>query len=445
MTTAINTDRELYALKSEAARYERAVTRVRGLSVLIYPKGIKSFVVRYVAANGARRRLPIGDYPALSLAEARLKASAVRLGVVAGADPAAERAAVRAEARFGETLEDLAEGYWAAAAIGLHGGRKRPLRPKTLERQKGLWKKHVKPTLGLRPFRELRRADIRSFMGDFVRAGRLSASSIASIGDVLRALFTYALHEDMVEGNPTLGLTRPIVPDSRSRRFGDEVLGVMLAAILDAAGGGEGRQDPHARMAPVMGLALRYLVLTLTRREETAGASWPEVDFGNRTWKIPGTRTKNRQPHAVPLSPQALGVLSAARNLPNATADGFIFPSPTTPGAHLDGHALTRAVSRLCKRLAIPPGSPHDFRRTGATVLTGERYAIRRFIVSKVLGHTANDGPAVTAVYDRNEYLAEKRSALEAWAGHLDGLIHPDSGQGGSAAGRKHLQLVSVR
>ena len=48
MTMAINTDRELYALKSEAARYERAVTKVRGLSVLIYPKGIKSFVVRYV-------------------------------------------------------------------------------------------------------------------------------------------------------------------------------------------------------------------------------------------------------------------------------------------------------------------------------------------------------------------------------------------------------------
>lgn len=260
MTKAINTDRELYALRTEAARYERAVTKARGLSVLIYPNGTKSLVVRYVAANGARRRLPIGDYPALSLAEARLKASAVRLEMVSGEDPAAERAAVRVEARFGETLEDLAEGYWKAAAIGLHGGRKRPLRPRTLERQKGLWDKHVKPALGSRPFRELRRAEIR-------------------IGDVLRALFTYALHEDLVEGNPTLGLTRPVVPESRSRRFGDDALGVMLAAILDAAGADEGRQDPHARMAPVMALGLQYLVLTLTRREETAGASWPECGF----------------------------------------------------------------------------------------------------------------------------------------------------------------------
>jgi hypothetical protein len=218
LTRTINTDRELYALKPEAARYERAVTKARGLSVLVYPNGTKSFVVRYVATNGARRRLPIGDYPGLSLAEARLKASAVRLEVVDGEDPAAKRVAARTQARFGETLEDLAEGYWKAAALGLHGGRKRPLRPATLERQKGLWLKHVKPAPGARPFRDIRRADVRGFMEGFVRKGGLSASSIAAIGDVLRALFTYALHEDMVEGNPTLGLTcgfrrcRPPVP-----------------------------------------------------------------------------------------------------------------------------------------------------------------------------------------------------------------------------------------
>jgi integrase len=444
MTKAINTDRELYALKPQAIRYERAVTKARGLSILIYPNGTKSFVVRYVAANGARRRLPIGDYPALSLAEARLKASAVRLEVVSGEDPAAERAAARTQARFGETLEDVADGYWKAAALGLHGGRKRPLRPKTLERQKGLWLKHVKPALGGRPFREIRRADVRSFMEGFVRKGGLSPSSIAAIGDVLRALFTYALHEDLVEGNPTLGLTRPVVPESRSRRFGDEAMGALLGALLDAAGAEEGRQDPHARLGPTMALAVRFLILNLTRRTETAGAQWPEIDFANRTWTIPGSRTKNRKDHVIPLTPQALGVLSAARKLPNATPDGYIFPSPSTPGAHVDEHAITRAVNRLCTRLQIPPGSPHDFRRTGATVLTGERYGVRRFIVGKVLAHTEHDGPAVTAVYDRNEYLAEKRSALDAWANHLDGLVDPGSGDGAGAS-RKHLRLVAAR
>lgn len=67
----------------------------------------------------------------------------------------------------------------------------------------------------------------------------------------------------------------------------------------------------------------------------------------------------------------------------------------------------------------IAPGSPHDFRRSGATTLTGERYGIRRFIVGKVLSHDPKEGAAVTAVYDRNEYLPDKRVALAAWASHV--------------------------
>ncbi len=77
MSRTITTDRELYALKPEPARYERAVGKARGLSVLGHPNGRKIFVLRYVAKIGARRRLPLGDYAALSLAEARLKAQAL--------------------------------------------------------------------------------------------------------------------------------------------------------------------------------------------------------------------------------------------------------------------------------------------------------------------------------------------------------------------------------
>ncbi len=77
------------------------------------------------------------------------------------------------------------------------------------------------------------------------------------------------------------------------------------------------------------------------------------------------------------------------------------------------------AIRRLCARLGIPHGSPHDFRRSGATTLTGERYGFTRFVVSQVLGHAGRDGAAVTAVYDRNDYLPQKRAALEAWARHI--------------------------
>ncbi len=57
--------------------------------------------------------------------------------------------------------------------------------------------------------------------------------------------------------------------------------------------------------------------------------------------------------------------------------------------------------------------------------MTGEQNAIRRFIFGKVLGHTAHEGAAVTSVYDRNEYLSEKRTALDAWGRHVVGLLQP--------------------
>lgn len=444
MSKTINTDREVYALKPEAARYERAVSKARGLSVLVYPNGCKSFVVRYRAECGARRRLALGDYPGLSLGDARLKAQALRTEVVVDRkDPAGDRAAARAEARIGETLENLSEAYFKAAAIGLHGGRKRPLRPDTIERQKALWARHLKPTLGARRFKDIRRADVRQFMQGLVLKAELSASSISSIGDVLRALFTYALHEDFVEANPTAGLTQPIAKESRSRLFTDDGLRKLLAALLDASNAEDGREDPHARMGAHMALGLRFLLLTLTRRTEAAGALWPEIDEKARIWTIPGSRTKNRQVHVVPLSAQALAVLKQARKLPNATAEVFVFPSPTNPLAHLDQHAMTRAVNRMCVRLKLPLGSPHDFRRTGATTLTGEEHRVRRLIVGKVLGHTAHEGAAVTAVYDRNEYLPEKREALDAWGRHLEGLTRP--GQGAAPQKRRgHLRLVEA-
>jgi len=239
-------------------------------------------------------------------------------------------------------------------------------------------------------------------------------------------------------------LLLPIATQSRSRLFGDEALGKLLASLMDASSSEEGRDDPHARMGPHMALGLRFLILTLTRRTEGAGARWAEIDFQTKTWVIPGERTKNRAVHVVPLSRQALEVLTAARKLPGASDDGFIFPSPTNPAAHLDPHAVTRAVNRLCTRLGIPLGSPHDFRRTGATTLTGERYGIRRFIVGKVLAHTANEGAAVTGVYDRNDYLAEKRVALDAWGRHVDGLVGPKGDDAPQETRKRHLRLVTA-
>jgi len=142
-----------------------------------------------------------------------------------------------------------------------------------------------------------------------------------------------------------------------------------------------------------------------------------------------GERSKSGRTEVKPLSAEALAIMDAAAacaaSLFGRRSSKFVFPCLTDPTTYLDPGQVTRAIKRLCKRLAIPHGSPPDFCRSGATTLTDEKYGFSRFIVSKILGHKikdSRDGAAVTEIYDLNEYLPQKQAALDAWAKHIKEL-----------------------
>lgn len=414
-----STDRQIAALKPADKVYEMSVGDSRGLGVRVFPTGLKQFEFRYVATNGARRRLCLGAYPDLSLAKARSKAAALRISVVDGGDPVAEMTAARERARTGETLDELAEAYWQAATVGLHGGRRRPKREVTLNNERQTWRNHIQPRLGSRPFTEIRRADVKIFMRTLVTETGMAAASVASIGSLLHAVLGFAVLEERIEANPALGLARPLALTPRERMFDDAALRTLWDAASEASvprAPGEKTAGVHARLEPVMGLAIQLLMLTLTRRTEVAGALKTEFDRSAKIWTIPSERAKARHQHVVPLGADALEILEMAWALDPGSP--YLFPSAKSPGQHLDPHAITRAFARTCTRRKLAVGSPHDVRRSGATTLTG-RYGVSRFVVGLVLGHTPNEGAAVTSVYDRHTYVPEKRAALELWANHL--------------------------
>lgn len=415
----LTTDRQISGLKPADKVYEMGIGGSRGLGVRVFPTGLKQFEFRYVAANGTRRRLGLGAYPDLSLAEARAKVAGLRIAVVDGGDPVAEMTAARERARTGETLDELAEAYWQAATVGLHGGRRRPKREVTLSNERQMWRNHIKIPLGARPFTEIRRADVKVFMRKLVTDSGLAAASVASIGAVLHAVLGFAVLEERIESNPALGLARPLALTSRERMFDDAALRTLWDAASEASvprGPGEKTAGVHARLEPAMGLAIQLLMLTLTRRNEVAGARKAEFDRTAKIWTIPSERAKAKHQHVVPLGDDALEVLEVAWALDPGSP--YLFPSARSPGQHLDPHAITRAFARTCARRKLAVGSPHDVRRSGATTLTG-RYGVSRFVVGLVLGHTPNEGAAVTSVYDRHTYVPEKRAALELWANHL--------------------------
>jgi integrase len=423
----ISTDRELVGLKPKKARYEVAISGARGLCIRVYPDGQRIFEYRYVAANGTRRRMQLGPYPALKLVDARDKATRFRTTVIDGRDPSAERAEAKDAKRNGETVDELTRAYFKAAKLGLHGGRKKPKRASTLSHEKRMYDLHIAPKLKDRPFNEFRRRDVKDFMRDLATDSGLAASSVGRVGEVLSGIFAFAVYEDLLESNPVTGLAHPLSYKSRQRLFKDDALkslwDVLVLRSSPCSDSDTNKNDPVSRLNPLTCLSARLMLVTLCRRGEAGGARWEEINRASKKWTVPGERTKSGRIEVKPLSAEALAILDAtatySRTLFGGRNSEFVFPCLTNPSEHLDPGQVTRAVTRLCKRLNIPHGSPHDFRRSGATTLTDERYGFPRFIVSRVLGHRIKDGAAVTEIYDLNEYLPQKRAALDAWAKHV--------------------------
>ncbi len=204
--------------------------------------------------------MQLGLYPALRLSEAKSKAIQLRSAVIDGEDPSEERAEAKTSLRSAQTLNELAEAYYEAAAKGLHGGRKRPKRQRTLLHEKGLFDRYVTKKLGKELFVEISRPDIKVFMRDLAADSGLSAGSVARVGETLSSIFGFAVHDDRLDANPMAGLTHPLALTSRERRFDNEALKTLWKTfVLHSAPRENGLLnpvDPTSRLEPVTCLAI---------------------------------------------------------------------------------------------------------------------------------------------------------------------------------------------
>lgn len=406
MTGRTLTDSSIAALKPAPGRQsEHPDSKVQGLMLRVSPGGTKTWLVRYVAPSGERRRLKIGTYPALSLADARRKALKTRVAIDDDLDPAAE---LRLSRQRSETLNELAEEYWPAAAKGLHGGRGKPKRATSIATERQRYETHAAREIGSRPFNKLTRGDMRALERALSNKA-ISQATIAGVLGAVRAILAFAVHEERIPSNPAVGVIRTAALEGRERYWPADQARLLYREFC----------SDRCEMEPAMKRLQRFLALTLVRKNEALLAKWDEVDLTTRIWTIPGSRMKSGRAHIVPLSEEALSVLREAAELDGAK--GWVFKSAFARVGSEESEALNKdapyiALRRTCKRLGVQQGGPHDWRRTGATLLTGEALGVRRFVVSLLLAHSTSEGAAVTAFYDRNDYLAEKRAALEIWA-----------------------------
>jgi integrase len=164
---------------------------------------------------------------------------------------------------------------------------------------------------------------------------------------------------------------------------------------------------------PFYGPFHRVLLLTAQRREEVAGMRWSELDVEKATWTIPKERTKNGKEHLVHLSPQALACL------PVRGDSAFVFASAKGKGS-ISGYS--DAKERL--DAIMQPQNPwrvHDLRRTAASGMAA--LGFQPHIIERVLNHISGAQGGLVGVYQRYEYLEDRKRTLLAWGNHVEALV----------------------
>src|SRR5208282_5278235 len=164
---------------------------------------------------------------------------------------------------------------------------------------------------------------------------------------------------------------------------------------------------------------------------EVAGLRWFEIDLASKVWVIPRERTKSDRAHVVHLSDLACEIIDA---LPRMAGD-LVFPSRVGKPISSFGKPHERLYTAMTAQMRkttgndaaeIPHWVIHDLRRTAATVMA-ERLKVREEVADKILNHGSTKAGSVQKVYNRAEYLDERKAAPEALGRYVEGLVRPGS------------------
>jgi len=411
--------------------------KAKSLFLIIEPSGVKSWQMRFRTPSGRIGKLTLGrvDFSGrelegepeigqpLTLAAARLLAAKVHRDRERGLDVIAEHRAAKHRQRI--ELADKNSKTFPVAARTFITEHARPQTRRWTETARLLGLDPIEDDLkaipnGLasrwvdKPVGDIDGHDIWSVTDEARRIGvpglkprspGLSRARPRALLAALSTMFGWLHQHRKIEHNPCSGLHRPEAPPPRERTLtNDELRWFWLACD---------------KIGPPFGPVFQLLALSGQRLREVGGMRRDELE--GDVWTIPGSRTKNKRPHKVPLPP-------LARRLIPEQSDDLIF---TTTGntmvsgfsrakARLDKAMLTIARSERAKA-SIADWRLHDLRRTAVTGMS--ELGIRPDVIELCVNHISGVRAGVAGTYNRSELLDERRGALERWAAHIEGLV----------------------
>jgi integrase len=294
---------------------------------------------------------------------------------------AAEKRAVRKRMTV-DRVADLLEAY-----IAQHVSQNRSARGTS---------QMLRRELACRSIHEICKRDVIEVIAAVEQRG----ASVAA-NKTLKAIKTFlrwCVGRAVLDHSPAEGIPLPTKEVPRDRVLTDDELARVVIAARNIGG-------------PYGGI-VELLALTGQRREEAARCVWEEIDFHSRTWTLPNLRTKNAKPHIVHLSDQAIAVLSQAKR-----QGKLVF---SVAGTHWF-QDFSNAKRELDALSGVNGWRLHDLRRTCVSGMAG--LGVAPHVADKILNHQSGSISGVAAVYQRHQFLAERKEALERWGTHVAQIV----------------------
>ena len=400
---------------------------LKGFGLMVTHNGVRSYLIQYrIGGRGnPTRRVTIGKHGSpWTPKTARDRAADLLHQVRCKVDPFdAEKDLISAakQRKADQAAQKIIETKLAFDKIGRDYIDKRAKATiKTWKEYESIFDRDLKPALGSSPITTISPADIVDLLD---KVGERGPTASLRAYNVLRAIFSFAAEKHKryfkAANSPMLDISRPGTVVKRERHLSD----YELRFVWQAAGG---LGWPYCEI-------IRLLILTGQRLREVAHVPWPELDLTERTWIIPGSRTKNGEATLVPLNDGALKIYTETAKIKNKADLVFLSSSNTAITAfskmkkRLDG--MTLALMR--KDAEEAGGDPiditmqdwrlHDLRRTATVGM--QKLGIQREVIEEVLNHKTGSRDGIVGVYQVYRFQAEKAAALAAWDQRVTAIV----------------------
>ena len=390
------TDKEIRSIKPTEKRVK--LPDGQGLALEVMPSGKKVFRFAY-RFEGKQRTIVVGDYPSISLAEARIKVSDFKKCLRDKIDPKSLY-----ETEFDEPDDPKVEDKttWEEVARDYVLLRQRSgAAPRTIKKLIRQVEVTIK-AYGDRAVDSISAQDVLVVVNPIAEKGQVESAHEIRIR--FSKIFRYAGARGLVEHDPSALTIGAMI----KRRRGE------FAGVTDPADVGELmhvlKQHFHGNI--IVGGALLLSAYLFPRNSEIRGMRWDEIDWDAKTWSVPGERMKMRRDHIVPLPRQAEDLLRKMQDYDFGSE--LVFPSPRDPRRTMSEVTLNHALRRC--GYDNQRHVHHGFRTTASTNLNEMGW--NSDWIEAQLAHVSTN--KVRASYNKAQYLEGRTRMMQAYADWLD-------------------------